>query len=139
MNMLIQHPEIFAAAFPICEYYLDSKITNSQIKNLAEKPLWFTYAENDETVNPKKNCVPTIQRLKDAGAKNLHVSVFRNVVDMTGKYPLNRSADKDDDDFGLPYEYSGHESWIYVFNDECKENGISLFEWLSEQKKSPER
>ena len=39
---------------------------------------------------------------------------------------MDRSADKDDDDFGLPYEYSGHESWIYVFNDECKENGIAL-------------
>ena len=133
MNMMIQCPEIFAAAFPICEYYLDSKITDEQLKKLSEKPLWFTYALNDEAVKPEKNSIPTIQRLKDAGAKNLHVSEFRNVVDLSGKYLLAPDAKKGDANYGLPFEYNGHHSWIYVFNDECKDGDLSLFEWLSKQ------
>lgn len=135
MNMMIQHPEIFAAAFPTCEYYLDSKITNTQIKQLAEKPLWFTYAENDETVKPKNNCIPTIERLREAGAKNLKVSIFPNVVDTSGTVPLNRRSKEGDRDFGLPYEYDGHYSWVYVLNDQCRDGSDSLFEWLSRQHK----
>lgn len=134
MNMMIQNPELFAAAFPICEYYLDSKITVSQIKNLAEKPLWFTYALNDGRVNPEKNSIPTVKRLKEYGAQNLHESVFRSVVDLSGAYLLNPNAKIDDNDFGLPYEYDGHYSWIYVLNDQCKDGSLNLFDWLSAQK-----
>ena len=135
MNMLIQCPELFAAGFPICEFYLDSKIIDSQIKSLAEKPLWFTYALNDESVNPEKNSIATIARLRDAEAKNLHVSEFRSVVDMSGQFLLKRDADKDDDEYGLPYEYEGHASWIYVLNDACKDKDGTLFDWLSHQKR----
>lgn len=140
MNMMIQHPELFAAAFPTCEYYLDSKISKEQIKELAKKPLWFTYAENDETVKPKNNSIPTIKRLKEAGAKNLRVTVFPNVVDTSGKILKNRRAKEGDKDYGLPYEYDGHSSWIYVLNDQCRDESdksgesgrnLSLFEWLN--------
>ena len=135
MNMMIQHPEYFAAAFPTCEYYLDSKISKSQIKMLAEKPLWFTYAKNDSTVKPSNNSIPTIKRLKEAGAKNLKVSEFENVVDLSGKVPKNRRAKEGDREYGLPYEYEGHASWIYVLNDQCRDqDGLSLFEWLSRQR-----
>ena len=135
MNMMIQHPEIFAAAFPTCEYYLDNKISKKQIKQLAEKPLWFTYAENDPTVKPNDNCIPTINRLRDAGAKNLKVSVFPNVIDLSGKYLMDRTAKPGDTTFGLPYEYDGHYSWIYVLNDQCKDGNENLFDWLSKQSK----
>ena len=135
MNMMIQHPEFFAAAFPTCEYYLDSKITNDQIKALAEKPMWFTYAENDETVKPSNNCVPTIKRLKAAGAENLKVSKFTGVFDMSGTVLKDRDAKEGDRHYGEPYEYEGHASWIYVLNDQCHdENGLSLFDWLSQQR-----
>ena len=135
MNMLIQHPELFAAAFPVCEFYLDSKITDSQIASLAQKPIWFTYAENDGTVSPEDNSAATIEQLSRAGAKNLHVSRFRHVVDMSGNYLLDRNATPDDDEFGLPYEYSGHYSWIYLLNDQCFDGKLSLFAWLSQQKR----
>lgn len=135
MNMMIQHPEFFAAAFPTCEYYLDSKISKSQIKMLAEKPMWFTYAENDETVKPSNNCVPTIKRLKEEGARNLKVSKFSGVFDLSGTVLKDRNAKEGDRHYGEPYEYEGHASWIYVLNDQCKdENGLSLFDWLSRQR-----
>ena len=135
MNMLIQYPDFFAAAFPICEYYLDSKITDTQIQSLAKKPLWFTYALNDDMVRPEKNSLATINRLKKAGAANLHSSEFRNVVDMSGLYLRNRSAKPNDEEFGLPYEYEGHYSWIYALNDQCTDGEESLFAWLSKQKR----
>lgn len=133
MNMLIEAPELFAAAFPVCEFYLDSKITSAQIKSLAKKPIWFTYALNDDSVDPEKNSIPTIIRLNQADAENLHYSEFRNVVDLSGKYLLKPDAKKEDEDFGLPYEYEGHWSWIYVLNDDCTDGNLGLFEWLSMQ------
>ena len=133
MNMLIEAPELFAAAFPVCEFYLDSKITSAQIKSLAKKPIWFTYALNDDFVDPEKNSIPTIIRLNQADAENLHYSEFRNVVDLSGKYLLKPDAKKEDKDFGLPYEYEGHWSWIYVLNDDCTDGNLGLFEWLSMQ------
>lgn len=133
VNMMIQKGELFAAAFPVCEYYLDSKITNAQIDMLSQKALWFTYSLNDESVRPEKCSLPTIARLKKAGSKNLHLSEFKKVIDTSGKYLLNREAGKDDSDYGLPYEYEGHASWIYLFNDECKEKELNLFDWLSSQ------
>lgn len=134
MNMMIQHPELFVAAFPTCEYYLDSKITSKQIEELAKKPLWFTYAENDETVKPASCAIPTIKRLREAGAKNLKVTVYPDVVDTTGTVFKKRDAKEGDRDFGKPYEYEGHASWIYVLNDECQDGDESLFDWLSKQR-----
>ncbi len=183
MNMMIQYPQLFAAGFPICEYYLDSKITDEQIRNISQKPMWFTYAKTDRTVNPSKNTLATLRRLIENGAKNVELSEFDSVTDTSGNYFKSPDDDDDDDDEEdedegeeendddeeeedddddddekdssenpshlrtdkgqlsqtkelLPYEYNGHSSWIYVFNDECvrKSDGKKLFEWLSEQK-----
>lgn len=133
INMILQYPGFFAAAFPVSEYYLDSKIMNSQIEILKEIPLWFVYTKNDETVSPEKNTAATFARLERAGHQNLHISAFENAQDTSGKFLKNREADKDDDDYNLPYEYDSHYSWIYVFNDECTDGTLNLFDWLSEQ------
>lgn len=146
VNMLIQYPDFFAAAFPTCEAYLDSKITDRQIQSLSKMPLWFTYAKNDETIKPDTHCVPTIKRIHDSGAENLHVSVYDNVHDTSGKYfmkPIDEDEYNDDDEKvsvpadsteeKVPFQYCGHYSWIYVLNDECEDNGVKLFDWLSKQ------
>lgn len=116
INMAIQYPESFTAVFPVCEYYLDSKISDAQIKKLSRMPVWFTYAKNDTTVNPSKNTVPTFKRLEEAGAKDLHLSVYDDV---------------EREGFSFP----GHYSWIYVLNDDAKdENGTRLFDWLAQKR-----
>ena len=100
---MIQHPEIFAAAFPTCEYYLDSKISNKQIKELAKKPLWFTYAENDKTVKPKNNCIPTIERLREAGlqfsaaapSEALSGALEGKTIVVSGNFSISRDAMKE--------------------------------------------
>lgn len=129
MEMIIEHPEYFAAAFPICEAYDDASITDEQIKSLINLPIWFTYATNDTTVDPTTTSIATINRLKEAGSTNVHVSEYANVVDTTGRYTITNEAGEE-----VPYEYMGHWSWLYFFNNDTKdENGKNAWEFLSEQ------
>ena len=58
--------------------------------------------------------------------------MYEGVFDKTGKYLAKKD---DDDDPDKVYEYNGHYSWIYVLNNDPNEDGKSIFEWLSEQKK----
>lgn len=126
MLMAKNHPDFFAAAFPVCEFYNDAFVTDEDIDALAHLPLWFTYCMADQTVSPQINSEATIARLKQAGAENLHASVFEDVHDTTGNY-LNED--------GSAYIYNAHFSWIYVFNNECRDGSLSLWEWLARQHK----
>ena len=117
MNMVLQFRGFFRAAFPTCEFYLDSKITDEQIEFLSGYPIFFTYAENDTTVNPKKSSEATIARIRELGSDKLRSSVYPDVHDKSGRFFGND---------GGAHQYDGHESWIYVLNND---NGV--FDWLS--------
>jgi len=123
MDMIMNYPDYFAAAFPICEAYLDSGITDAQLQGIKDLPVWFVYAKNDTTVDPTLYEIPTIERLEAIGA-DVHTSVFDDVHDTSDRF-------KGED--GQAYQYMGHWSWLYFFNNECKEDGVSLWNWLSEQ------
>ena len=58
MEMILKHPDYFAIAFPICEVYEDSVITDEQIESIKAFPIWFTYAKNDRCYfnDQKINC-----------------------------------------------------------------------------------
>ena len=66
-----------------------------------------------------------------AGATNVHYSLYDKVIDTSGRFFKEETQE--------PYEYNGHFSWIYVFNNECADTidgeGVALFDWLSQQKK----
>ena len=135
IELLLKHPTYFSAAFPICEAFWDKYISDEQINSIKDIPMWFTYAKTDNnTVAVKEECsIPTIERLKKAGAKDLHVSVIEKVLDE------NKEFNKD----GLPYqngdemyEYDGHWSWIYVHNNWLKDGEMSIWSWLSKQAKT---
>ncbi|VBB09496.1 alpha/beta hydrolase fold [Lucifera butyrica] len=130
MVMIRDYPNYFAAAFPTCEGLRDSLISDADIEALKNSPIWFIAAKTDTILPPADYVVPTFKRLQDAGAKDVHFSFFDNVHDMTGLY---KNAD------GSPYEYNGHWSWIYVYNDQCAEeiNGqqVKLMDWLAAQKR----
>lgn len=127
MLMLRDYPAYFAAGFPTSEALEDGLITDADISNLAETPIWFIHAENDSIVDPNATVIPTYERLVAAGA-DVHLSLYDNVIDQTGLYK---------DDNGEPYEYMGHWSWIYVYNNDPTQviNGeeVSLLEWISSQ------
>ena len=126
MALILEHPEYFAAAYPICEAFNDSWITEDKLAGIKDLPIWFTYAMNDSTVDPLKTSIATVNRLESINAKDINVSVFDNVVDTSGLYK---------DEAGNPYEYDGHWSWVYAFNDECKDGEESLWSWLANQEK----
>lgn len=138
MKMIITYPQIFAAAYPICEALSDQFISDSDIDRIKNIPIWFTHATNDPIVDIYKHTGATFQRLLIAGANNAHFSCFPIIADNTGKYYDNE---------GKPFEYNGHFSWIPALNDECimdfnncpvNVNGreVTLFQWLSMQKRN---
>lgn len=132
MTMLLtrDYPEYFAAAFPTCEGLRDSLISNADIQKMKQTPTWFTAAKTDTTLPPVLNTVPTFNRLVQAGAANVHLSLFDDVHDTSGLY---KNAD------GTPFVYNGHWSWIYVYNNKPTDtiNGktTTILEWLAAQSK----
>ncbi len=125
MTLVLENPDFFAAAFPICEAYLDEGITDEQLEGIKNLPIWFIYSQDDTTVDPARYEAPTIARLQAIGA-DVHTSIYEHVVDTTGLYK---------DAEGNPYTYMGHWSWLYFFNDECEENGVNMWQWLAQQHK----
>ena len=130
MVLLRDYPDYFAAGFPTCEALRNDMITDEDILKLSKTPLWFISAKTDTTVNPNDYAVPTVERLKKVGA-DVHFSFFDDVHDTSGLFK------KED---GKPYEYYGHWSWIYVYNDECEEvidgKKVKLMEWMASKKKN---
>ncbi len=138
MRMIISYPDFFAAAYPVCEAFRNSAVTDQDIENLKHLPIWFTQAENDPLVPPDSSPLPIARRLKAAGAENVHVSLFEKIVDQSGLFK---------DSEGRPYEYSGHFSWVHAYNDFCmydldgsrvmhEGRPVTLWRWLGLQRKS---
>lgn len=121
MNMLIEYPGYFAAAYPVCEAYPDSRITEEKLEKLAGQSIWFTQSLDDKTVNPDNYVLPTYKRLEEKKAKDIHITLWDNVTDSTGRFYKN----------DRPYKFNGHWSWIYTLNNQCREGELSIFEWLA--------
>lgn len=137
MRMLIDYPDYFAAAFPVCEALLSEKISDEQIAYLKDKPIWFTHAKNDPVVVPEEFVVRTYERLMAAGAGDVHFTFWDKICDIHEGFV---------DEKGEPYEYFGHAAWIPMLNDDCKVDydgspvvyggrEVTLLEWLSLHKK----
>ncbi len=122
LRMLLSEPGLFAAAFPICEAFASSWISDAQLDILKNIPIWFVHATTDPVVEYTAHTGEVYRRLKEAGHPDLHLTAYETITDQTGQFKTEENA---------PYMYNGHWSWIPVYNDEVKENGISLFSWLS--------
>lgn len=151
MNLLVTYPGAFAAAYPVCEPYDNSWLTEEKLQTLVDLPIWLTAAKTDDAViiyegdwdeeepylyrvsedaEPYYNySIALYDRLQKAGAKDVHFSLFDKVTDSTGLYK---------DANGEPYEYNGHWSWIYTLNNQCTDSvdgeEITIFDWLSRQR-----
>lgn len=137
MRMIIDYPDYFAAAYPVCEALFDDVITDEEIERIKDIPIWFTHAANDPVVRPEVTVLPTYKRLKEAGAKNVFASYFDKIVDQSGLFK---------DKHGRPHEYMGHFSWIHTYNDFCTQDldgtrvmidgvPVTLWKWLGMQSK----
>ena len=126
--MAMNYPEDYDAIVPICEAVPDAVISDEQISAIKDLPIFFIYSEDDTTVDPTLHEIPTIARLMEAGAENVHVSTSEHVIDTSGTYT---------DENGNPYQYMGHWSWIYFDNNEslCDECDTDVWNWMAEQVK----
>ncbi len=124
MDLILNYPDYFAAAYPICEAFIPDKLTDEKLAGIKDLPMWFVYAKNDGDVIPSKYEEPLLKRLKEMGS-NYKLSLFDDVHDTSCKFLKD----------GEPFRYFGHWSWIYFFNNECVEEGVTIWQWMSEQKK----
>ncbi len=126
MLMIRDYVGYFAAAFPVCEALEDTLVKDEDIRVMKDLPIWFVTAQADTVLPPDRFTVPTYKRLLQAGAQDVHLTLYDTVVDTTGLY-LNPD--------GTPYEYHGHFSWVYVFNNDVRKTidgrSITLMEWLA--------
>jgi len=126
MLMIRDYVGYFAAAFPVCEALEDTLVTDEDIRSMKDLPIWFVTAQADPVLPPDRFTVPTYKRLLQAGAQDVHLTLYDTVVDTTGLY---HNSD------GTPYEYHGHFSWVYVFNNEVRNTidgrPTTLMEWLA--------
>jgi predicted peptidase len=128
--MIMEYPEFFAAAFPVCSPAMDSRITDKQLQGIRLMPLWFVNAASDPVVFAPQNSLATYDRLVKLNAPQVYYSYPRDIRDKSGRY-----LKKD----GSPYLYSGHSSWIYVYNNWLTQymsgKEISFMKWLAGQRK----
>ena len=118
VNMIFNFPDFFAAAYPVCEAYPTGDVSDEKVEAIKDLPIWFTHSANDNTVSIYNKeggswttpATPTTPqdaytnnlyiRLINAGAENVHYSLFES-VNVDG------------------VNYDGHWSWIYTLRDEC--------------------
>ncbi len=135
MRMILDYPDFFAAAFPICEALFDDTIPDEKIRAIKDLPIWFTHAKDDPIVPPAKTVVPTYNRLLAAGAKKVVFTFWDGIYDMHGLFK---------DANGNPWHYMGHFAWIPVLNNDCKVDfdgqpvvcdgrELDLFDWIALQ------
>ncbi len=126
MILAMNYGSEFDAYVPICEAMEDSFITDANIKTLKDLNMFFIYAKNDPLVIPEVYEIPTLKRLKAAGAENICVFNPDDVHDTTGRF---------NDQDGNPFQSYGHASWQYFFNNEavCDEDGTNCWDWISNQ------
>ena len=110
MVMMFEHGDYFAAFYPICEAYADENISDDVIRLNKGRKIWFVQSEADTTVDRNKFVIPTYMRLLEAGAQDVHFTLFDKVRGIDDPNPSTW-------DTGF---YDGHWVWIYAFNDQIK-------------------
>lgn len=129
LTMLVQNPDLFAAAFPISETCPDTALSEAQLAALAKTPLWFTCAKDWIPADPNQYTVATVRRLQALGAP-VHLTAWETAPEQAvNTFYRNR--------LGTLYCHEGDWSWIYFFNNQCTDaaTGEFLWQWLGQQKR----
>jgi predicted esterase len=133
-KLLLEYPDFFAGAYISALAYRDSSVTDQQIKSIKHIPIWFVHSNDDTTTVPENTVLPIYKRLISGGAKNVHLSYYDHVVDITNAYG------------GSNYHYPGHWSWIYSHANESYKDfdgkpvmvkgiPVTIMQWLALQRK----
>lgn len=135
LKLIFLHPDYFAAGYISALAYKSEYIPDSDIQKIKNVPIWFVHSKDDKTTIPDITVVPVFDRLRKAGAKNVHFTYYDHVNDITNFYG------------GKSSEYNGHWSWVYLHENlprtdldgsPVRLNGkpVTIMEWMAAQKKS---
>lgn len=133
LKLILNHPDYFAAGYISALAYQSDYISDAEIQKIKNVPIWFVHSKDDNTTKADLTVVPVYNRLKAAGAKNVFLSLYDHVTDVSGIVG------------GENYQYMGHWSWVYLHANKCtkdvdgspvKLNGkpVTIMEWLAAQK-----
>jgi predicted peptidase len=134
LKLILEHPSYFAAGYISALAYNNEFISDAQVQSLKQTPIWFVHAKDDSTTKAAETVLPLYDRLKKAGAKNVVLSLYDTVNDITGFYG------------GHDFRYNGHWSWIYSHANVARTdkdgspvllNGrpVTIMEWTAAQKR----
>ena len=134
LKLILEHPSYFAAGYISALAYNNEFVSDAQVQSLKQTPIWFVHAKDDMTTKPDETVVPLYHRMKQAGAKNVILSYYDNVTDVTGFYG------------GTNFHYNGHWSWVYSHANVARTdfdgsavllNGrpVTIMEWTAAQKR----
>jgi len=134
LKLILEHPSYFAAGYISALAYNNEFVSDTQVQSLKQTPIWFVHSKDDRTTKPEETVVPLYHRLKQAGAKNVILSYYDNVTDVTGFFG------------GKDFHYNGHWSWIYSHANVARTdfdgsavllNGrpVTIMEWTAAQKR----
>lgn len=134
LKLILEHPDYFAAGYISALAYHAEYLSEEQLKSIKNVPMWFVHSADDTTTKPEDTVLPLYEQLKGLGAKNVFLSYYEHVTDITGFYG------------GENYHYPGHWSWIYSHANTARTdfdgspvmiNGkpVTIMEWLAAQKR----
>lgn len=120
LALLLEDPGYFAAAFPVCEAYKDSWLSDEDISQLSEVPLWFVHSALDQICPPEESTFATCRRLQERGAANLRLTRLGELMDEA-----------------LDYRYNPHYAWVSVLSGRISDpdTGETMFHWLARQRR----
>ncbi|TFV96020.1 glucan-binding protein [Algoriphagus kandeliae] len=134
LKLLVEYPEYFAAGYISALAYRAQNLTDEQVQDIKDIPMWFIHSKDDSTTVASNTVIPVYEKLKAAGAPNVHLTLYDHVVDITNVYG------------GENYYYPGHWSWIYSHANKSQTdydgrpvtvNGVpvTIMQWLALQSK----
>lgn len=121
--LLLEAPELFAAAFPVCQAYENRWLDDADIQTLTQIPLWFVHSQLDRICPPEYSTFPIVERLQAAGASQVRLTRLDTVQGSTG---TEETA----------CLYNPHYAWIPVLGGQCSDSGQTLFQWLVQQRRT---
>ncbi|MEN2284161.1 glucan-binding protein [Algoriphagus sp. SE2] len=132
LKLILEYPEYFAGGYISALAYRGAYLSDEQAKSIKNVPIWFVHSKDDSTTVADQTVLPVYDKLMKAGAKDVHLTFYDHVVDITGLLG------------GEDYYYPGHWSWIYSHanlsqNDfdgkPVKVNGVpvTIMQWLAAQ------
>jgi poly(3-hydroxybutyrate) depolymerase len=134
LKLILLYPDYFAAGYISALAYRSEYIADADLNKIKNVPIWFVHSKDDMTTIPKLTVEPVFDRLRAAGAKNVHFTYYDHVNDITNFYG------------GSGFQYNGHWSWVYLHENlprtdldgsPVRINGkpVSIMEWMAAQKK----